>query len=227
MADTRALESIAELLPDDKRERFLANVVKFRNVPENDGQLQLLEAAGFIMLVMREIPRELDALLGRMRHGLSDEQRLAIRGDMEEILEGSIDAPSFEALRQLAADMRSSQSSFETAAATLTKKLRRTRHDYARHLAIGLAGGIVAGVFVAAATLAVGSELLREMERESVELAPISAMAEEGLIDYFEEDVEKYGGRVGIVVYSGRGHSAYEDAGMGLIVTDPIESELR
>jgi len=144
MADTRALESIAELLPDDKRERFLANVVKFRNVPENDGQLQLLEAAGFIMLVMREIPRELDALLGRMRHGLSDEQRLAIRGDMEEILEGSIDAPSFEALRQLAADMRSSQSSFETAAATLTKKLRRTRHDYARHLAIGLAGGIVA-----------------------------------------------------------------------------------
>ena len=234
MADTRALESIADLLPEEKRERFFSTVVKFRNVPENDAYLQLLEATGFIMLVLKEIPDELSRVLDKIRHGMSEDQQRAIRDDMKAILEASIDTPSYKDLRDVVAAMKAERDAFQTQAGQLLGQLRRLNQrggNGARAFA-GMMGGIAAGAVIAAALLALVSKPWRELrERLPTPLpagakSPAETLVEHGYIDYFEDDSPEHGGKVGIVVYSGKVLSAQEEAGMGIIVTRPLDVEL-
>lgn len=57
------LESIASLLPADRRERFLKLCTRFQSVPEEDEYLQILEAIGFMTLLWKEVPREVENVL--------------------------------------------------------------------------------------------------------------------------------------------------------------------
>lgn len=59
MASTDTLEAVAEMLPPDRRLRFLAMVTRFRSVPEDDEYLQILEAIGFMTLLWKEVPDEI------------------------------------------------------------------------------------------------------------------------------------------------------------------------
>ena len=54
MADTSTLESISELLPVERRERFLQLVARFQSVPNDDEFLLILEAIGFMTLLYKD-----------------------------------------------------------------------------------------------------------------------------------------------------------------------------
>jgi len=57
------LEEIAKLLPQEQAERFLTLVAQFKNVPDDDEYLQLLEAIGFMTLLWKEVPNEIKVIL--------------------------------------------------------------------------------------------------------------------------------------------------------------------
>jgi len=63
MADTSTLESISELLPVERRERFLRLVARFQSVPDDDEFLLILEAIGFMTLLYKEVPDEITKIL--------------------------------------------------------------------------------------------------------------------------------------------------------------------
>ncbi|MDB4265119.1 hypothetical protein N9891_00060 [bacterium] len=61
MAST--FEEIAKLLPQERSERFLSLLAKFKNVPDDDEYLQILEVIGFMTLIWKEVPAEIKAIL--------------------------------------------------------------------------------------------------------------------------------------------------------------------
>ena len=63
MADTSTLESISELLPVERRERFLQLIARFQSVPDDDEFLLILEAIGFMTLLYKEVPDEIAKIL--------------------------------------------------------------------------------------------------------------------------------------------------------------------
>ena len=63
MANTSTLESISELLPVERRERFLQLVARFQSVPDDDEFLLILEAIGFMTLLYKEVPDEIARIL--------------------------------------------------------------------------------------------------------------------------------------------------------------------
>ena len=65
MSAVQTLESVAALLRAEQRERFLKMVSRFRSVPEDDEYLQVLEAIGFMTLLWREVPQDIQRILER------------------------------------------------------------------------------------------------------------------------------------------------------------------
>jgi len=63
MSAIEILESVAALLQPEKRERFLKMVVQLRNVPDDDEYLQILEAIGFMTLLWKEVPQQIEKTL--------------------------------------------------------------------------------------------------------------------------------------------------------------------
>ena len=63
MSAVETLESVAALLPPERRERFLRMAATFRTVPEDDEYLQMLEAVGFMTLLWKEVPEEVRRVL--------------------------------------------------------------------------------------------------------------------------------------------------------------------
>ena len=63
MANTETLEQIAELLPSKQREEFLAMLIQFKTVPDDDEYLQILKAIGFMTLLWKEVPKEIKTIL--------------------------------------------------------------------------------------------------------------------------------------------------------------------
>jgi hypothetical protein len=63
MANIDTLISVSGLLPEAQRERFLAMAASFQSVPEDDEYLQILEAIGFMTLLWKEVPGEVQKIL--------------------------------------------------------------------------------------------------------------------------------------------------------------------
>jgi hypothetical protein len=97
MADVSHLEAVATMLPEAQRERFLQMVVRFRSVPEDDEFLQILEAIGFISLVLKEVPMELQRILEGA--GPIQESQQGLCNLIKEAVSESI--PSYEDLKRM------------------------------------------------------------------------------------------------------------------------------
>ena len=63
MANIDTLISVSSLLPEAQRERFLAMAASFQSVPEDDEYLQILEAIGFMSLLWKGVPGEVQKIL--------------------------------------------------------------------------------------------------------------------------------------------------------------------
>jgi len=98
MPDTKTLESVASMLPESRRERFLHMVARFQSVPEDDEYLQILEAIGFMALLLKEVPAEIAQLL----EGASpiQETQLGLCKLVKEAVTESI--PSYDDLKRIA-----------------------------------------------------------------------------------------------------------------------------
>ena len=92
------LERIAKLLPHDERERFFAMIARFRNLPEDDEYLQILEAIGFMTLIWTKVPDQVASILDGANPVQETCQSLA--GHVRKAVEDAI--PSHDDLRQTA-----------------------------------------------------------------------------------------------------------------------------
>ena len=63
MSATPTFERIAALLPEEQRQRFLLMCARFRNVPEDDEILLIVEAICFTTLIWKTVPDEIEKLL--------------------------------------------------------------------------------------------------------------------------------------------------------------------
>lgn len=105
MPELQTFERIAELLESPQRERFLAAVARFRNVPEDDEYLQVIEAIGFMTLVWTKVPNQVHSILEGCKPAAISVD--FFRGQLREILAENI--PSFDDLRQLAQTVKNLQ----------------------------------------------------------------------------------------------------------------------
>ncbi len=105
MSACQTLERVAELLSPPERERFLTTVARFRNIPEDDEYLQILEAIGFMTLIWSKIPDEIHSILEGAKPANPNTEYLnaQIRNTIQENI------PSFEDLRQISQSLNHQQ----------------------------------------------------------------------------------------------------------------------
>jgi hypothetical protein len=105
MSAFQTLERVAELLSSPERERFLTCVARFRNIPEDDEYLQVLEAIGFMTLIWSKIPAEIHSILEGAKPANPNTEYLnaQIRSAIQENI------PSFEDLRQISQSLNQQQ----------------------------------------------------------------------------------------------------------------------
>ncbi|MBB5353851.1 hypothetical protein HNR46_004115 [Haloferula luteola] len=97
MSATDTLEAVAELLPPERKLRFLAMAARFRSVPEDDEYLQMLEAVGLMTLLWKEVPREIRRILAGATPAEGSQEGLA------ELLKDAVreSVPSYDDLKQI------------------------------------------------------------------------------------------------------------------------------
>lgn len=104
-AGSETLERVADILPPEQRERLLRVALRFRDIPEEDEFLQVLEAIGLMTLVWKEIPREIHSILEGAKPIQPNAEFLSstIRNTIRESI------PSFEDLRQISQSLNQQQ----------------------------------------------------------------------------------------------------------------------
>ena len=228
MADTDALESLAELLPPDRRERFFAIASKFRALPEDDDHLQMLEAVGFIMLVMKEIPGEIAETLRAARGGMDESMAAQLRSEFVEVLTQSLDTPSYKDLRETVLTIRDQENRFRLKVDALLKRLSKSegllkqRTRLTPNFINGLTGGIV-GAAIVAALILFGEPLIKPQKQIPLpdKLKPYAALYQRGQLDYFETNLPDFGGDVAIHLIGGEIVAAFKEEDYGVVVRKP------
>lgn len=99
------LERVADILPPEQRERLLRVALRFRDIPEEDEFLQVLEAIGLMTLVWKEIPQEIHSILEGAKPIQPNAEFLS--STIRSIIRESI--PSFEDLRQITQSLNQQQ----------------------------------------------------------------------------------------------------------------------
>ena len=132
MADISTLESVAEMLPEPQRQRFLQMAVRFRSVPDDDEFLQILEAIGFISMVLKEVPKELQRIL----EGASpiQESQRGLCKVIKEAISESI--PSYDDLKRITERLESHE-------IALAQMLRGESPSKSTSLLPGFIGGFI------------------------------------------------------------------------------------
>jgi hypothetical protein len=97
MSATDTLEAVAELLPPERKLRFLAMAARFRSVPEDDEYLQILEAIGFMTLLWKEVPEDIRRIVAGASPAAGNIEDIA--GILRATVRESI--PTYEDLRQI------------------------------------------------------------------------------------------------------------------------------
>ncbi len=137
MADTKALEQIAMLLPHPQREQFLAMVTQFKSVPDDDEYLQILNGIGFMTLIWKEIPNEIRSIL-EYSNPVTDTCHSVGRQVREAVIEA---IPSYEDLKLICKRLEEHEVSLKRATSN-----RLTRPEQRRvPLTIVFAVGAIAG----------------------------------------------------------------------------------
>ena len=114
MSGSDTLERVAQLLPEDQREKFFATIARCKTVPEDDEYLLVLEAIGFMTLLWCEVPNRIqDVLSGASPLGADHGGQVEyLVQEMRHAINASIDTPSHEDLRQLVHELKEQQNLF-------------------------------------------------------------------------------------------------------------------
>jgi len=214
-----SIEAVAELLPPERRERFFALISRFENVPEDDEHLRILEAMGFLTLIMKAIPTEIAETVRKSHSGLDDSQRKALQADMETILKDSIDTPSYKDLRGMVDAMKEENHRFEDRVGKLMEWLRKRIPDSNPKRPRWIDGAIgfaIASVLLGVVYTWAPSSIIALAARKTA----LSSMERKGVLQYFEDEMPEYGGKVGVIVATEALHATSRD-GKGILIVLP------
>ena len=100
MANTQAIEAIADALPLEQREAYLRVMTRLREVPEDDEYLLILEAIGFSSLILREIPQQVKEVLAAADTVDSNASSEYLLRQIREELREAIQIPSYHDLKK-------------------------------------------------------------------------------------------------------------------------------
>lgn len=144
MSACQTLGRVAELLSPPEREQFLSCVARFRNIPEDDEYLQVLEAIGFMTLIWSKIPDEIHSILeGAKPANLTTEYlNVQIRSAIQENI------PSFEDLRQISQSLNQQQLALKRHMLQPPCGSHPSPGRSWRFLFLGILVGVLAAVFV-------------------------------------------------------------------------------
>ena len=230
MADLSALHSIAELLPAERRERFFEIANKFATAREDDDHLQMLEAVGFMLVVMKEIPAELAQILQAAQPGIGGAEPERLRTELASVLTESLDTPSYKDLRDTVSAMRDHETRFRNKIDEMHRCLTDSERRFkaAARIAPALVSGILGGLV---ASIVVGFALFWIGQRSSIsfqgignlpdKLAPYVELHRRGELDYLEAEIPDFGGKVGIFLLQGDVVTAFRDGDRGIVVHNP------
>ena len=123
-APLHTLEQVAQLLPEDRRERFYALMATLQNAPEDDEYLLILEAIGFMTLIWQEVPEQVRATIASAtRPGSHSDSASYLVTELRHAVKEALDVPSYSDMRQLAAKWDEQHGIFKAAANRLTDEL--------------------------------------------------------------------------------------------------------
>tara|TARA_R110002049_G_scaffold7179_9_gene42637 strand:- start:6 stop:656 length:651 start_codon:yes stop_codon:yes gene_type:complete len=146
MADLGSLDRVADLLPASHKEAFLRLATKLRDVPEDDEYLVILEAMGFMSLILREIPERVREVLSSASPASNLVAQDTVGHVARRIVEGVVEhlsQPTFQDLKRAFSDLQASQESLKLALQHSVAGLRQIRHP-----ALKLAGWLIACVIL-------------------------------------------------------------------------------
>ena len=132
MADIANLESVAKLLPPDRREQFYLTIQKFRTVPHDDDHLLMLDAMGFVALFMKELPSEFGKLIDQAGQRLTDDQSKALGDQIREILTSSLDVPNYKDMSEMTRAIRETYQKDHQQSDRLLDSLGSMQHEVAK-----------------------------------------------------------------------------------------------
>ena len=196
---TSALKVLADLVPAERREQIYATAAKFKNLPEDDEVLNVLELLGFITVALDNVPKELGRMLDRSRSGLTDEQRDGLRDDIEAMFKKSVDTPSYKDLRELVRQMQVVHGQVTREVQDLAEPIRRAGRPH-KLIVFSTVSGLLLGL--------INALLMALILTDKVDLNPMVEPPKSptewkgGRISYQEIDDPALG-RIGVVRVNG------------------------
>lgn len=203
MADIESLKAIAELLPPERRERFLLIAHKFRKVSEDDDHLQMLEATGYLTMLVSEIPSELRKLVEEARRPIGESQLARLRAEVVEVLTNSLDTPSYKDLRQTVDSIRECNTRYQQTTSTLHKRMAeftaasKQGRFHLRGILQGMGGGLIT-LLTAFTVVYFAFPWIIRRPSFPFALSPFVELYNNGNLNYFEANLESIGD-VGVI----------------------------
>ena len=214
-----ALKVLADLLPEERREQFYATAAKFKDLPEDDEMLAVLELMGFITVALDRVPKEMSRMLERSRSGLTDEQRDGLRDDFEAMFKKSVDTPSYKDLLELVRQMQVAHGKITREVQNLAEPLHRAGRPHKMMIFSNVSGlllSVLNAVFLAFI-------LTRNIDQAPVSDSDTLALFNSGRLTYTELETPEFG-KVGVVRVEGEILDALEGepTNRGYIFMRPI-----
>ena len=212
MADTSALEAVAAILPPERRERFLTIAAKFEHLPEEDDHLQMLEATGFMLMAVKEVPERMVHLIAQMKTGISDEGLADLRDGIASDITRAIELPSLQELRAIAGKLHAGEDTLNRRAAAVVKRLDCLARGTTRTMTIGscVAAAVLAGILGGAISIFADGRMRQEP-------GGTQSAFQSGALEFEVATISGYG-EVGILTIGGELLYSGSDAGMTTVV---------
>lgn len=234
MTDMTTLSAIEEMLPAERQEQFSAVANRLKGVPADDEQLQMLEAMGAMILLMKEIPDQLGKLLAETAKALTEDQVERLGTQFSEILANSLDTPSYNDLRTITQSMRETYEKGQRETDKVLRGLGRVEvamKKFGRclpNVATSFAGGsiaIVLGTIVAYFLV----PLLFKPKPIIIpkQLRPYAELHRDGQLDYFDKNLPTYAdGEIRVLMIKGNVIEAYKEGdGSVVVIRKPARPE--
>ena len=134
------IERIADLLPDEQREKFLVLSTRFKTLPEDDEFLLALELICYSTLIWHQVPERLQSLLEKANPVAENTHSIA--GELKEALVQEI--PSCGDLRDLSFRLVQLEKNLGSAIRQLQKERKRPTGWSGLLMLVGIALGYLA-----------------------------------------------------------------------------------
>ena len=144
----RSMKRIAELLPAQDRERFLAMATRLKNAPEDDEFLMVIEAMGFMTLLWQEVPNKVREVITSASDTNDIESNAFLASELKAVVVEAINVPTYTDMRELAGKWEEQHGMFKSSIGRLTAKLENISSSEGASNTHGFVWGVAVGISV-------------------------------------------------------------------------------